>query len=128
MFAMPSAAGELQRVANVPMVLAAATQIASALKHLHAHNIIHSDLSLMNVLLAQPPPGSGCSIHCKVRDFAIFWGSSGGPRALSVSHFLLSCETPCLSNFLYMAIFYSRSALLSNCITCDHLLKSHVVG
>lgn len=86
LFAMPSPSGEHHRVANVPMVLAAATQIASALKHLHAHNIIHSDLSLTNVLLAQPLPGSACSIHCKVRGLP-HSGRCGDSRISRSPHF-----------------------------------------
>jgi len=47
-------------------VLAAARQVAAAIGHLHSHDIIHGDLSLCNVLLADPPPGSDSGINCKV--------------------------------------------------------------
>lgn len=47
-------------------MLAAARQVAAAIGHLHSHDIIHGDLSLCNVLLADPPPGSDSVINCKV--------------------------------------------------------------
>lgn len=67
LFFAPAAARTSERAPDIAAVLTAATQIASALAHLHTQAIMHGNLSLSSVLLADPPADSKSSINCKVR-------------------------------------------------------------
>ena len=47
--------GNTLRKVNLSYILAVAFEIASAMRYLHKHNILHGDLTAGNVLLASAP-------------------------------------------------------------------------
>lgn len=54
---------------NLPALLVTAYEIASAMRYLHSHNILHGDLTSGNVLLASQKavPGDERGFAAKVR-------------------------------------------------------------
>lgn len=101
----------MRRVANMPVLIYTACEIAYAMRHLHSQNIIHGDLKPANILLQSDTSSIG--FKAKVTDF-------GTSRILQTGH--------ALGHVLGTLVYMPPEVLISNALSVSIKLDVYSYG
>ena len=101
----------------IPVVCDVAAQLLAALRHIHAHDVVHGDLKTDNVLCAEPSPGDRRRWIVKLLDFGMAQLASttagrrdtriaGTPEYLAPERIRGEPPTPALDLYAFGVILY----------------------